>query len=121
MRTGEPSPRSDVTSTKSPGRGSFSVFLAGTSAPAQTLSHTSPPGTASSTRDRAHSDVPVSARIEMIRAVRPTRCSHRRNLTGGPQQNVVERQRVCTEILRTLKRAAFALNSSHTIKPRSQP
>jgi|KBSSwiStaDraftv2_1062776.scaffolds.fasta_scaffold13313_11 hypothetical protein len=76
MRTGEPSPRSTVTSTKSPRRDSSSVFLAGTSTPTQTLSHTPPPGTASSIRDRAHSDVPVSTRIEMIRAVRPTRCGH---------------------------------------------
>jgi hypothetical protein len=94
MRTGEPSPRTNVTSTKSPRRDSSTVFLAGTSTPTQTLSHTPPPGTASSTRDRAHSDVPVSTRIELIRAVRQTRCSHRGNWTGGPQQNVVKRQRV---------------------------
>jgi hypothetical protein len=94
MRTGEPSPRSNVTSTKSPRRDSSSDFLAGTSTPTRTLSQTPPPGTASSTRDRAHSDVPVSTRIEMIRAVRPTRCGRCGNWTGGPQQNVVERQRV---------------------------
>jgi hypothetical protein len=84
MSTGESSPRSNVTSTKSPRRDSSSVFLAGTSMPTQTLSHTPPLGTASSTRDRAQSAVPVSTRIEMICVVRPTRCGHRGSWTGGP-------------------------------------
>lgn len=110
MRTGEPSPRSKQTSTKSPRRDSSSVFLAGTSTPTQTLSHTPPPGTASSTRDRAHSDVPASTRIEMIRAVRPTRCGHRGNWTAVPSRTSLSGNEWWTEILRTLKRAAFALN-----------
>jgi hypothetical protein len=68
MRTGEPSPRSNVTSTNQLAAERPLLGFPGGHIDAYTDSFAhSPARDCFEHRDRAHSDVPVSTRIEMIR------------------------------------------------------
>jgi hypothetical protein len=90
MMTSAPSPRSNVTLTKVAAEKLFLGFLVGNSTPTQALSHTRPPGTATSIWASSPQRRPVSTRIEMICGIRASTMRPRRELDR--QSPAVRRQ-----------------------------